>query len=658
VFSCNSSCVVATLAEGVSEGQVQVVEDLVVTGGGSMLFVFDLSSVKKRKVKSSSTGLSPNPKSGKKRKNELKSSSPPPMIILRVTPTITIPLTTTCACFTTLGNRVFMCTPEGGVKTFLIVKGEKGTIGVTKVNDVTCEGTPVAYCATHVNIREHRVCLSGGGETLCAFTPPLSLSVEDDGTSNYEVEGALTEMTLTLPNVIGVTRMGATRAGIVTERGGVIVYDVERRTTKPIVSTGTLDTVVLCCSASPGGDYLVCGLKDARVVIYDSSTLRIVKELKGHVETVTSVASCEKESKWKAGVEFVVSSSKDKTVKLWVGGKCVASVRGGEKDINEIAVSPNDSLICTAGADKTARLLNTTDLRQVALLKGHRRGVFTASFSSVDRVVATGAGDETVRIWSLADYTCVRTLQGHAGAVLRVAWCGGGGQIVTGGSDGMVKVWTVKSMESCTVDGHEDKVWGLVVMPDGRIVSGGGDKVNVWRDNSEELRLEGEKEKEENQLGEQELMNALRKQDWGAALEKAMGMDKPETVLKVVNDMRAAAKVLDLHVKGWEVERVSQMMRYCRQWNARALNCHVAQWVVESVVRVRSVEELAGLAEVVEYVKAMKVYSERHFERMEKVIVSSYEVDYVSETMGVCGGGEPEGRGHRVEQRRGRRSHG
>jgi U3 small nucleolar RNA-associated protein 13 len=226
-----------------------------------------------------------------------------------------------------------------------------------------------------------------------------------------------------------------------------------------------------------------------------------------------------------------------------------------------------------------------------------------------------------------------------------VCFASAGSQVVTGGSDGMVKVWTVRTMESCTVDGHEDKVWGLAVMPDGRVVSGGGDRVNVWKDNGEELAAEKEREREADVLGEQDLANAIRAEDWGAALEKAMAMEKPETTLKVINDMRAAGHSLDLHVRAWEAERVSQILRYARAWNSRALNCGTAMFAAQAVVKNRDLDELAAMPEVVEYAAAMKAYAQRHFDRLEGLMESSYAVDFMSQLMGGMEEGEGAGAG-------------
>lgn len=87
------------------------------------------------------------------------------------------------------------------------------------------------------------------------------------------------------------------------------------------------------------------------------------------------------------------------------------SVRAHEKDINCVAVSPNDAVVASASQDRTVKLWRSKDLEPMGVLTGHRRGVWKVEFSPVDRCVATCSGDRTVKVWSIADCSCLRTFQ-------------------------------------------------------------------------------------------------------------------------------------------------------------------------------------------------------------------------------------------------------
>jgi len=53
--------------------------------------------------------------------------------------------------------------------------------------------------------------------------------------------------------------------------------------------------------------------------------------------------------------------------------QCSHSVRAHDKDINTVAVSPNDALVATGSQDKLIKIWSSTDLSPVATLTGHKR---------------------------------------------------------------------------------------------------------------------------------------------------------------------------------------------------------------------------------------------------------------------------------------------
>lgn len=128
----------------------------------------------------------------------------------------------------------------------------------------------------------------------------------------------------------------------------------------------------------------------------------------------------------KKSSSFLITGSEDKTVKLWDLSPLFSSKKGSvssglplhpvarftkkahEKDINSIAIAPNDKLFATGSQDKTAKIFDVAEGKLLGTLRGHKRGIWCVSFSPADQVVATSSGDKTIKIWSLSDYSCLR----------------------------------------------------------------------------------------------------------------------------------------------------------------------------------------------------------------------------------------------------------
>ncbi|KAG5139935.1 hypothetical protein JHK84_033703 [Glycine max] len=113
--------------------------------------------------------------------------------------------------------------------------------------------------------------------------------------------------------------------------------------------------------------------------------------------------------------------------------KAKVVVAAHDKDINSVAVAPNDSLVCSGSQDHTTCVWRLPDLVSVVVFKGHKRGIWSVEFSPVDQCVVTASGDKTIRIWAISDGSCLKTFKGHTSSVLRALFVTRGTQIVSCG---------------------------------------------------------------------------------------------------------------------------------------------------------------------------------------------------------------------------------
>jgi U3 small nucleolar RNA-associated protein 13 len=166
---------------------------------------------------------------------------------------------------------------------------------------------------------------------------------------------------------------------------------------------------VLCLDAARGAsdrDLLVSGSKDCEARAWCGATGACLGVAAGHVSAVTAVALARK-----GRGAFMVTAGADKLVKVWdlsplvnaasdwaglaaagpAALRTLAAVAGHDKEINAVAVAPNDSLAATASADRTVRLWALPGLGAGLTLRGHKRGVWAVTFSPVDQA-RRGAG--------------------------------------------------------------------------------------------------------------------------------------------------------------------------------------------------------------------------------------------------------------------------
>eukprot|EP00795_Rhopilema_esculentum_P008646 gene8646-14661_t len=326
--------------------------------------------------------------------------------------------------------------------------------------------------------------------------------------------------------------------------------------------------------------------------------------------------------------DHLVTGSQDLTLKCWKVPQifednglskiqAVWTVKAHDKDINSVVFSPNDKLIASGSQDKTAKLWLASDGGTYGTLRGHKRGVWCAAFSPVDKCLATASADSTIKLWAIKDLTCVKTLEGHTNSVLRLEFMTRGMQIISSGSDGLIKIWNVKTNECLnTLDGHADKVWSLALnKTEDTLVTGGGDSVlNIWKDVTEEERLEEEAKQENMILKDQELSNLLGKKKFTKAIGLALSLERPFTVLSILKELLADAN---------GEERLASVLSGLRD----------DQIALSIILKLKSPDELTELPDMKDNIEAILPYTERHFNRLNRLLQQSAFLEYTWESM-------------------------
>lgn len=419
---------------------------------------------------------------------------------------------------------------------------------------------------------------------------------------------------------------------------------------------GHTDTVLSLDVFKKGLLFASCA-KDRSVRVWqmdsDSGQVHCVAHGSSHTNAVGTV-TC---SRMKAS--FIVSGSQDCTLKVWdlpadlptTGAdmhqlKAHITEKAHDKDVNSVAVSPNDKLVASGSQDRTAKLWSLAregGLGLLGVFRGHRRGVWAVCFSPVDQVLATSSADGTTKLWSLQDFSCLKTFEGHDASVLKVVFVSRGTQLLTSGSDGLVKLWTIKTNECVkTLDAHQDKVWGLHgSRKDDKMVTGSADSnITVWVDVTE-VELAEEQAKQEDQiLKQQELSNLLHEKKYLKALGLAISLDQPHTVLTVIKAIRQveeSRELLEKTVLKLRLDQKESLLRFCMVWNTNARNCQDAQAVLQVLLTHVPPEELLQYQGARANLEGLIPYTERHMQRIGRLLQASMFLNYMWQKMRVAG---------------------
>lgn len=383
---------------------------------------------------------------------------------------------------------------------------------------------------------------------------------------------------------------------------------------------------------------------------------------------------------------FLVTGSQDMTVKKWdiprqaqKKAKAAFTRKAHDKDINALDVNPTGQLFASASQDKTVKIWSVAEGEVQGILRGHKRGVWSVRFARANTpkihgdkgdvagkgLILTGSGDKTVKIWSLSDYTCLRTFEGHSNSILKVAWLTQHAegekskrvQFASAAGDGLVKVWEANSGETeTTLDNHEDRVWALTVHPKtNMIVSGSADStITFWKDTSSETQAAAAEAATKMIEQEQELDNYMHTGAYRDAIALALQLNHPGRLLKLFTSVVTTATpdagslsgltAVDEVLATLSDEQLFLLLLRLRDWNTNARTAPVAQRILAVLVRSYPASKLSSLAvkggaargqknSVREVLNALRVYTERHYKRMEELVDESFLVEYTLQEM-------------------------
>lgn len=264
---------------------------------------------------------------------------------------------------------------------------------------------------------------------------------------------------------------------------------------------------------SPDGKHVATGSNDGSgatgfAKLFNAETGEFIRSFDGHTDDVLSVA-------FSRDGKRLLTGSYDKTARLWnvADGKQIGEpLLGHNWWVWSAAFSADEKRIVTGSQDGTAIVWTTETGEHGPPFTGHQGPIYSAAFSPDGQWVATGGYDKRVLLWKPSDVQPYdfgkiaagaaieppkfRELAGHNAGVRSVEFSRDGKLLISGSHDNTVKVWDAETGKSFkTFRGHDSWVRSVAFSNDGKwVLSGSHDNnARVWSiEGYEEIRvLEG-----------------------------------------------------------------------------------------------------------------------------------------------------------------------
>jgi WD40 repeat protein len=227
---------------------------------------------------------------------------------------------------------------------------------------------------------------------------------------------------------------------------------------------------------SSDGDQLASASSDQSVKVWDLQTGKPLFSITGETDRMYQVAFSP-DGKYIAG-------SDGPYVKLWdkATGKKVRSFQPGSYRVKSMAFNAGGGLLAATGnLPEMLFVWNLANGQKLASLKpqGHTDWIRGVAFSPDGQRLATASEDRTVRIWDAHDLREIQSFKGHADRVHSVAFNPDGKRVASACADGTIKIWDATvAQENLLCKGDTDRsiVWSLSFSPDSQRLAAGSDQ--------------------------------------------------------------------------------------------------------------------------------------------------------------------------------------
>ncbi|MDH5603274.1 MAG: caspase family protein, partial [Cyclobacteriaceae bacterium] len=245
---------------------------------------------------------------------------------------------------------------------------------------------------------------------------------------------------------------------------------------------------------SPSGKLMARGKIGHIARIWDVETGRIIRDFKGHTNTVTDLC-------FSPDGKYLATASADNTARVWEveTGRLVHILTYHGTVLFSVAYNQDGSKLLTGGWDGLIVAWDSEKGIPIGKYKPHDQyGVVEVSFSPNGLYIISGGLDQRLVMTEFDTGKPVREFIGHSNHVVSIAYSPDGKYMLTGSWDGLAKLWDLTTgLQVQRFGGHQGPVYDVSFNIDGKFIGTASmDKTaRIWDpvDGKEILKLEGHK---------------------------------------------------------------------------------------------------------------------------------------------------------------------